>query len=177
MTQKSTLSNKKGITLLETIAAVMITSMLGLMLGSITVTTAKAYSIVSAESNMQTEAIIMSRKLLSEVGDFGPKDVSSCGENCIIFSERPTISFDSDNNPIVVEGTDTLTVKIEENDLYVGTQSLVSSVYSIKELSSDEGLSYKCTSSGCTDAIITLKITLVNDKKGIEYQFTTSFPI
>ncbi len=179
MTQKSPLSNKKGMSLIETIVTIFIISLVSAMIGSLTITVAKTYSIVTAESDIQTEAVLISRKLIGNVGEFRPNEASTCGENCISFSEKDTYSFDSGNNLIVDPGTDTLILVIQDNDLLVGGTSIVNtSRFTIKELGADEGLSYKCVSaSGCSDAIITIKITLVSVKYDIEYQFTTSFPI
>ncbi len=180
MIQKSSLSNKKGLSLIETIATIFIVSIVSAMIGSLTITTVKTYALISAETNIQTEAILVSRKLLSQVGNFGAKDVVLCdeGDYCLLFNERDTITFDDSNNAVVTEGTETLVVKIENNDLLANGESIINKMYSVKELDATEGLSRKCiSSSGCTDAIITLKITLVDVERKIEYQFTTSFPI
>lgn len=180
MILKSSLSNKKGLSLIETIATIFIVSIVSAMIGSLTITTVKTYSLISAETNIQTEAVLISRKLLSQIGNFGPKDVILCdeGDYCLLFNERDTITFDDSNNAIVTQGTETLIVKIEDNDLLANGESIVNNMYTIKELDTTEGLTRKCISAtGCTDAIITLKITLVDVDHNIEYQFTTSFPI
>ncbi len=177
--------SEQGFTVIELLVALSISMMIVGIIYGVFITGIKAYEKIGIEGQLRDEADYILSMVLNEIYELSPDTIESCGENCISFANKeiykidPTgdVSKELDRNADPISTA--ITIKIENDNLYINNQIINSQHISIRnnsesnlDTSLDKKLSFTCTrtlveqnNNGdyfniCKSALIHLSLTL-----------------
>lgn len=172
-------NNNRGLTLVEVLATVLITTIIISTIYSVFTMGIKSYKKIGIEGELRDEANYMIARILSEIYKISPESIQDCGgtANCfkvVNTTELKAEELKTSNNEIVgyrlkekdMSPTDKkeLTIKIENNSLLIDSIQLNSE--NILVTQADSTISYDCTNKqpdgSCLNAIIRFNLTLQN---------------
>lgn len=136
--------NKKGLTLVELIGAIVILGILMTLLASIFGIFINSQRRVSISAKANTEGLLVIRIVKNDLIEFSPNTFQDClGDNCIMLEKEYEYIYDEDNEIIDLKVyNDPLSYKIEvkNNSLYLNDE-----IYDFNgfTLTDDSGLTYE----------------------------------
>lgn len=118
--------NKKGLTLVELLGAIVILGILTALLASIFGFFINAQRRVSISAKANTEGLLVIRVVKNDLIEFSANTYQDCsGEYCILFEKEFEYIYDEDNEVIDLEVYDeplTYEIEIKNNNLYLNDE-------------------------------------------------------
>ncbi|MBU1094240.1 MAG: type II secretion system GspH family protein [Firmicutes bacterium] len=163
--------NKKGMTLIEVLASLVIFGLLISLLATVISLINYASTRIEINSMANTQGLYLDREIKDHIQDFGPTEYMTCGSNCVIFQKAFIYEFDPNLEDIVLTVYNpALTHKIEISD----GQILIDDVpLQIEYFTLGSGTQIELIEN-LSQAYFVLTIELVADS-GKVYTFTTSY--
>lgn len=150
---------ERGFTVIELLVALSLSTMIVGIIYGVFITGIKAYEKIGIEGQLRDEADYILSMLLNEIYELSPDTIEDCGENCISFANREVYKIDpigdvsKEQDSTADPNLTTLTIKIENDNLYINNQIINSQQISIKSHTdrmvntSSKNLSFACTES------------------------------
>ena len=168
--------NKKGLTIIELLAALIIFGLVASLVGLLISTFKNASSSINEEGKANIEATLLIENVRTELNEFNPTNYSECGsENCIILEKHFAYTYSDENNGIILDLYDPpLEYRLE----YINPNLLLDgNIYEPDYFTLGDDFSINYIIGVNNTVTIHLDFTLVKDENSYEFSMSYTFEI
>lgn len=163
--------NKKGVTLIELLAALVIFGLVVSLTASVISLISDASNRIEINAQANSQGLFIDREIKDALQEFAPNEYSSCGSNCITFQKEFIYEFDPILEDIVLTIYNpalTHTVQISNGEILINSVPITIENFTLGGASQIELV------ENSSQAYFILTLELVGSNNKI-YTFTTSY--
>lgn len=168
--------NKKGVTLIELLAALVIMGIVASLVGLLLSSFQNANSTINEEGKANIESTLLIAEIHNELNDFNPTNYRECvSTNCIILEKHFAYDYSNENTSIILETYDP---PLEYSLEFIGEDLFLNGVvYELEYFTFGNDFSISAVTSTNDKVIISIDFSLVSEMNTYEFSMSHSFDI